>query len=157
LKAVGSGRSKYGVRLSPVLLSLILSCTVSACLPVTFAQGGSPSFIDEYHVPTANSAPLAITVDLDGGIWFTESNATKLAMFYPSNRTFHEYVVPWIGDMWGIAADSSGNIWFTQYSGKGNVNPGGAIVQSGYVESYASTLHLRDSHQSQFPRQDLFP
>jgi len=33
--------------------------------------------------------------------------------------------------MWGVIADDNGNIWFTHYSGKGSVSPGGAIVPGG--------------------------
>jgi virginiamycin B lyase len=82
-------------------------------------------------VPTPYSAPLAITVDANGEVWFTESNASKLAKFDPLNQTFTEFKIPWVGDMWGIAADPRGFIWFTQYSGKGNVSPGGSIVVGG--------------------------
>lgn len=95
------------------------------------AQSGAPSYIDEYQVPTANSAPLAIAVDTHGNVWFTESNASKLAKFDPLTKSFREYKVPWVGDMWGIIINPPDAIWFTQYSGKGNVNPGGAIVGGG--------------------------
>jgi len=92
----------------------------------------SPShFIDEYDVPTSNSAPLAVTVDKNGIVWFTESNASKLGRFDPSTQTFTEYKVPGVGDMWGITTDPQGNIWLTQYSLKGSVNPGGAIEPGG--------------------------
>jgi virginiamycin B lyase len=95
------------------------------------AQSELPTYIDEYRVPTRDSAPLAITVDSNGKVWFTESNASKLAKFDPVSKNFTEYKVPWVGDMWGVVADPRGYIWFTQYSGKGSVNPGGAIVQGG--------------------------
>jgi len=90
-----------------------------------------PKYVDEYQIPTLNSAPLAITVDRSGMVWFTESNASKIAQFDPRSKIFHEYSVPGVGDMWGVIADPRGYIWFTQYSGKGSVNPGGAIVQGG--------------------------
>jgi sugar lactone lactonase YvrE len=99
--------------------------------PWVSAQDGLPNYIHEFHVPTPNSAPLAITVDGNGDVWFTESNASKLARFDPANQTFKEFRVPWVGDMWGVIADPRGYIWFTQYSGKGNVNPGGAIIGGG--------------------------
>ena len=94
-------------------------------------QTREPSYIQEFHVPTPYSAPLAVTVDEKGEVWFTESNASKLGLFDPVNQTFKEFQVPWIGDMWGIAVDPRGAIWFTQYSGKGNVNPGGSIIAGG--------------------------
>ena len=90
-----------------------------------------PHFIDEYDVPTPNSAPLAVTVDRGGNVWFTESNATKLGRFDPSTGIFKEYTVPGAGDMWGITIDSHGNIWVSQYSLKGSVKPGGAVAPGG--------------------------
>ena len=67
-----------------------------------------PRYIDEYSVPTPNSAPLALTVDPDGIVWFTESNASKLGRFDPRTDTFTEYAVPGVGDMWGITVDQKG-------------------------------------------------
>ena len=90
-----------------------------------------PRYIDEYDVPTPNSAPLALTVDRNGIVWFTESNASKIGRFDPRTDVFTEYQVPGVGDMWGITIDQSGNIWLTQYSLKGSVNPGGAIEPGG--------------------------
>jgi streptogramin lyase len=34
--------------------------------------------------------------------------------------------------MWGVTVDDSGQVWLTQYSGKGSVNPGGTIVPGGH-------------------------
>jgi len=45
------------------------------------------NYIEEYDVPTPESAPLAIMVDSHGVVWFTESNASKLARFDPSDRS----------------------------------------------------------------------
>ncbi len=90
-----------------------------------------PRYIDEYSVPTPNSAPLALTVDREGVVWFTESNASKLGRFDPRTDTFSEYAVPGVGDMWGITVDLSGAVWLTQYSLKGSVSPGGAIEPGG--------------------------
>ena len=82
-------------------------------------------------MPTPNSAPLAVAVDRDGNVWFTESNASKLAKFDPTTHTFSEYPVPNTGDMWGITIDLRGKIWLTQYSLKGSINPGGAVEPGG--------------------------
>ena len=65
------------------------------------------------------------------GYGFTESNVSKLGMFNPQSRSFSEFEVPGIGDMWGVAADQIGHVWLTQYAGKGPVNPGGTIVGGG--------------------------
>jgi len=109
-------------------LALIL---LSGPRPYVRASINLPRYIDEYDVPTPNSAPLAVAVDRNGSVWFTESNATKLAKFDPSTHTFKEYAVPGAGDMWGMTIDSRGNIWLTQYSLKGSISPGGAIQPNG--------------------------
>jgi len=87
--------------------------------------------VEEFEVPTPDSAPLAITTDSNGRIWFTESNVSKLGMFDPVNRTFKEFDVPGVGDMWGVTVDLDGHVWMTQYAGKGSVNPGGTIIGGG--------------------------
>ena len=97
----------------------------------TTPETALPNYIDEYDVPTPNAAPLAITVDRNGIVWFTESNASKLARFDPNTGNFTEYKVPGVGDMWGITIDASGDVWLTQYSLKGSVSPGGVIEPGG--------------------------
>ena len=87
--------------------------------------------MSEYSVPTPASAPLAITVGPNGVVWFTESNASKLARFDPVAQSFAEYVVPGVGDMWGVTLDHNGYVWLTQYSGKGSVSPGGSVAFGG--------------------------
>ena len=100
--------------------------------PRTVAAASTvPEYIEEYSIPTPASAPLAIAVDNNGIVWFTESNASKLARFDPVNHEFAEYTVPRVGDMWGLTFDHSGSVWLTQYSGKGAVNPGGSVVFGG--------------------------
>jgi len=97
----------------------------------TTTSNSIPQYIDEFTVPTLRAAPLAITVDKYGIVWFTESNMSKLGRFDPSNQSFIEYRVPGVGDMWGVTSDHKGRIWITQYAGHGSVNPGGAIVAGG--------------------------
>lgn len=108
---------------------LSVPLTVSGTVDKPF--GGLPKYIDEYGVPTLGAAPLAITVDTHGSVWFTESNVSKIGRFDPSTSSFSEYSVTGVGDMWGIAIDHNGYVWFTQYSGRGSVNPGGSIMGGG--------------------------
>ena len=116
------------------------SLPLLACLLVTVgfpvhsvrAQSSLPEYIEEFNVPTRSSAPLGITVDKDGIVWFTESNASKLGRFDVANHTFKEYPVPGNGDMWGNTEDRNGILWLTQYSGRGSVNPGGQVVSGGH-------------------------
>ena len=76
-------------------------------------------YVDEFTIPTLHAAPLAITVDKYGIVWFTESNMSRLGRFDPSNQSFIEYRVPGVGDMWGVTSDHEGRIWITQYAGHG--------------------------------------
>jgi streptogramin lyase len=101
-------------RVSVVVLAIAV-ISLAKVQPSVSAATTLPRYIDEYDVPTPHSAPLALTVDRNGIVWFTESNATKLGRFDPGTGTFREYPVPGIGDMWGITTDMSGDIWLTQY------------------------------------------
>jgi len=81
----------------------------------------SNRYIAEFKVPTVCAQPLAITTDPVGNVWFTESNAGKLAKFDPFSRLFTEYEnTRWPkGDqsmMWGIDYAVDENIWFTDES-----------------------------------------
>ena len=116
-----------------------------------------PRYIDEFDVPTRDSAPLAITADSYGRVWFTESNASKLGMFDPVNQTFEEFTVPGVGDMWGISTDLDGNVWLTQYAGKGSVNPGGAIVGGGTGRLVAFNVANRTFTSIDLPDNGSFP
>lgn len=111
----------------------ILLTSLSVNLPnIVGVTSSLPKYIDEYAVPTPNSAPLAITVDRQGIVWFTESNVSKLGRFDPAAQTFNEYIVPGVGDMWGVTVDEKNYVWLTQYSGTASVNPGGAIAPGGF-------------------------
>jgi streptogramin lyase len=111
-----------------LILVVLLPCYAPNIHAVPAAM---PEYITEFTVPTRASAPLAITTDAKGMVWFTESNVSKLARFDPANRSFSEYRVPGVGDMWGVVPDHNGQLWLTQYSGKGSVSPGGAVVLGG--------------------------
>ena len=118
---------------SIVFLGLLTFLLLVSSYPTNAATASEklPQYIDEYTIPTAASAPLAITVDANGVVWFTESNASKLASFNPVDHAFNEYRVPTVGDMWGVTLDHHGYVWLTQYSGKGSVSPGGSVVFGG--------------------------
>ena len=129
----GKGRQHtQHVTLKVSIIILVLS-SILAVVPQPYVQasGGLPQYIEEFKVPTQGSAPLALIVDRNGTVWFTESNSTKLASFDPNTDTFREYKVPDAGDMWGITIDAQGNIWMTQYSLKGSISPGGTIEPGG--------------------------
>ncbi|HUK27366.1 MAG TPA: hypothetical protein VLV31_02995 [Candidatus Acidoferrales bacterium] len=151
----------YKRRLGHLVIALLLVLPTpligTACISPARAQSNLPNYITEYRVPTQNSAPLAIAVDPTGDVWFTESNASKLAVFNPMNQSFHEFKVPWVGDMWGIIADKAGNIWATHSSAKGAVSPGGAIVSGGYGSIIRFTPATENFTQIAIPTVSSFP
>ncbi len=80
------------------------------CLPAGFGT------ITEYPVPTAGSAPLAMTPGPDGNLWFTEYTGNQVARINPSTGAVAEYPVPTPACLpGGIVAGPDGNIWFTEY------------------------------------------
>ena len=139
------------------LLLLMDALGGGVCSPLVSAQTNLPNYVQEYRVPTANSAPLAITVDSVGKVWFTESNASKIAMFDPVNQTFVEYTVPWVGDMWGIVTGPRGYVWFTDYAGQGSVNPGGTIVTGGTGRIVRFDIATKKFESIMIPTNGSFP
>jgi len=78
----------------------------------------SSAFVKEYKIPTQCTQPLAIVADPDGNIWFTQTNAGRVAKFDPINEVFTEYKNPkWQNGtrsmMWGIDYSPDGSLWFT--------------------------------------------
>ena len=67
----------------------------------------------EFQIPTANAKPTDITVDSQGYLWFTESDASKIARFDPLKAEFQEYEVEPRSRPWGIAVDKQGFVWAT--------------------------------------------
>ena len=159
MQATGHRLRHFQSMLLAVCMLLVLAIAVES-IPSgasVSAKSSLPNYIEEYQVPTANSAPLAIAVDLNGNVWFTESNASKLAKFNPVDKSFVEYKVPWVGDLWGIITDPQGHVWFTQYSGKGNVSPGGAIVGGGNGRIIRFDMPTKNFTSIPIPTNGSFP
>lgn len=81
-------------------------------------SANSNSFVKEYKIPTPCTQPLAIVSDPDGNIWFTQTNAGRVAKFDPTNEVFTEYNnTKWQKGlrsmMWGIDYSPDGSLWFT--------------------------------------------
>ncbi len=67
-----------------------------------------------YPIPTANSAPTAITAMPNGSIWFTERAATKLAVLDPSSGVITEYLYNnGNGELGDIATRNNRSVWMT--------------------------------------------
>ena len=74
----------------------------------------SPDNITEFHIPTANSAPLGITTGPDGNLWFTEYQASQLGRITPSGSIVEGPLGSSSRYPLGIATGPDGNIWFTE-------------------------------------------
>jgi virginiamycin B lyase len=78
----------------------------------------SNTYVKEYKIPTPCTQPLAIVSDPEGNIWFTQTNAGRIAKFDPTSEVFTEYENPqWTKSvpsmMWGIDYSPDASIWFT--------------------------------------------
>lgn len=77
----------------------------------------SNTYVKEYKIPTPCTQPLAIVTDPQGSIWFTQTNAGRIAKFDPTREVFTEYENPqWQGKssmMWGIDYSPDASLWFT--------------------------------------------
>jgi streptogramin lyase len=82
--------------------------------------------INEFPVPTADSAPGSITTGPDGNLWFTETSGNKIGQINPTTHAFAEFPVPTASSTpQGITTGPDGNLWFTETSGNkiGQINP----------------------------------
>jgi len=101
------------MRFRGILLLILLSPVFLSTFEESSAALESP-YVQEFRVPTSNSGPFAIDIDFAGNVWFTESNASKIAVFFPVNMTFKEYEIPHFGkNLYGLTIDQAKNIWFT--------------------------------------------
>lgn len=108
------------------ILIFVLLGTLGYLPRITYAATSTP-YMSEFTVPTSNSGPLAITVSANGDVWFTESNASKVAHLDPASSRIMEFPIPnKTGELWGILVSKEGTVWFTDYaSGVSNYTSGG--------------------------------
>ncbi len=83
-------------------------------------QAKSNYYVTEFQIPTPCTQPLAIVTDPNGNVWFTETNAGRIAKFDPQTETFVEYNnAQWANlpaqrsMMWGIDYAPDASLWFT--------------------------------------------
>jgi streptogramin lyase len=71
------------------------------------------TFFIEHKIPTDNAGVGAMTVDNEGNLWFTETNAGKIARAMPGG-VISEYPLPSRASRpAGIATGSDGAVWWT--------------------------------------------
>lgn len=71
--------------------------------------------IEEFTVPTANSAPSGITVTPNGNVWFVQRDGNNLGKFDPQTNIFEEYLYPRSNALLEDLDSAIGGdlIWFT--------------------------------------------
>lgn len=70
--------------------------------------------IQEFAIPTANSAPTGIAVAPNGHIWFTERAGNRLGRFTPGSNTIDEFPYPTTNaQLEDLAIGGDGKIWAT--------------------------------------------
>ncbi len=122
-----------GILISAVLGGLLVSYVFNSPTPelrptedvliggeCSLRNAASNQFIREFVIPTPCSAPIGITVDEMGIIWFSETNSSKIGNFNPKTGTFREFLVPRGDDgkgaeSWSLAFDQDGILWFTDH------------------------------------------
>lgn len=129
MPSISLGRATRIVMLVAVLVTTT-PMTAAAAKP-SAASPPSAVRLREFKLPTANSGPTAIAVDRNGGIWFTEGLANKIATI---NRAGHvrEYAIPTAGAFPnGITVAPEGTVWFSELYGNkvGRLNTNGTITE----------------------------
>jgi uncharacterized protein (TIGR03437 family) len=106
-------------RLAALLLSL---ATISSAQSITFT---------EYPISTLGFNPNYITAGLDGAIWFTVSDSSKIGRITTVGAVT-AYATPTLNSSpQGITTGPDGAIWFVEFSGNkiGRITPSGAIAE----------------------------
>ena len=97
---------------------IIIIIILFLATPHIYAQQAGIT-IEEWEVPTPNSAPHDIVVDERNGIvWFTEINANKIGKFDPATQQFQEFDIPTPSSRpHGLVVDDNGDVCFTEMAG----------------------------------------
>jgi Bacterial Ig-like domain len=84
--------------------------------------------INEFPIPTPDSAPVGITTGPDGNLWFTEIGVGKIGQINPTTHAFAEFPIPTPFSVPSdITTGPDGNLWFTEI-GVGKI---GQIIAAG--------------------------
>ncbi|HCI82096.1 MAG TPA: hypothetical protein DHW02_20680, partial [Ktedonobacter sp.] len=74
------------------------------------------SWITDFQLPSGYGQALFLTFDKSGNLWFPMPMTNTLGMYNVTTQTFQQWTVPTSASgPWGVAADSLGNIWFTEH------------------------------------------
>jgi virginiamycin B lyase len=80
----------------------------------------------------AGSAPVAVTVSTDGGVWYTAGQGNRIGRFEPDDAQVREFPLPHAGSAPRIIAmGADGNVWFSEHDGNriGRLTPQGMLSE----------------------------
>jgi virginiamycin B lyase len=115
-----------------------VAVALASAVVIPFASSGgaqAATIINEYPIPTAESAPTEIAAGPDGNMWFAESAKGKIAKITPSGQITEYVVTTGNSQITGITAGPDGNMWFAD--GWGYV---GKITMNGEVTRWTTAL-----------------
>jgi streptogramin lyase len=91
--------------------------------------------INEFPLPSPNSAPNSIVAGPDGNVWFAEDNRNTLARITPAGQ-ITEFSLPFGIGQFVFGPD--GNIWAGISNGVAEITPQGAILHNYVIPSATS-------------------
>jgi virginiamycin B lyase len=99
--------------------------------------------VTEYLTPSQASLPQGLDVDNHGNVWYTETNAGKIAVLRP-NQTAAEYALPGGGQPFTLKVAPDG-IWFTDSANNaiGNLDPISGNIQEFAIPSGSKPLFIQ--------------
>jgi virginiamycin B lyase len=119
------------------------SVTVTASVPTNprvkpWSDALVPApLITEFTIPTANAAPVDLTLGPDGALWFPENYGRKIGRMTTSG-TFTEFPIPGAGRPWSIASGADGNLYVAEDTSFDQLTPAGVFTQHTIVASQYS-------------------
>jgi streptogramin lyase len=121
------------MRRRPVLVSTFLTASLVAIgLTLPNSAGAIPGKIVEFKVPTAAAGLDHLTSGPDGNIWFTETDANKIAKITPDGKVT-EYKIPIASSKpIDITTGGDGALWFTMSA----VNMIGHVTTAGVFKTF---------------------
>jgi len=151
IKSQTPGSRPYGIKMAPdgsVWVVLFGTNKLAHINPQTLA-------LEEIKLPRSEARPRRLEVLGDGRIWYVDYTKGVLGVFDPDSREFNEWQMPQ-GEgsrPYGMASDSSGNLWMAASGVQPNVlvgfNPATESFFGGTeIESGGGTIRHMHYHES---------
>jgi virginiamycin B lyase len=122
---------------------LAVAALVCATAPFSMRAQTSKSAITEFPTPSTFSLPQGMDIGCDGNVWYSETNAGKIAVQRP-DRTSAEFPVPNGGQPFILKVASDG-IWFTDSVNRaiGHLDPNTGKIKEFAIPSGASPFFIQ--------------